>query len=161
MFHVKHFKTVNYQPILTSYQHFFNMRKILQKLVNYKFTILTLGIIIFLSLAGSNNINTPNIFKFKNSDKLVHFGMYGFLTLIYLMERTGFLKKKTSKNKTKWFYVLWIIIIGAIIEIVQPIIAGREKDIWDFIANTSGVILAYLTFLVISKYYNFNKMFSS
>ena len=137
------------------------MQKTLQKVVNYKFTILTVAIIIFLSLTGSENINTPKIFKFKNADKLIHFGMYGFLTLVYLIERTGFINKKTKQNKTKWFYVMWIILIGVVIEIGQPIIAGREKDVWDFIANTAGVILAYFAFLVICKYYNFNKIFSS
>ncbi len=165
MFHVKHFKTGCYQQLLTSYQpvinNFINMRKIYESIVNYKFTILTMVIIVFLSLSGSNNINTPRFLDFKGADKLIHFGMYGFLTLIYLMERTGLLKPKMKTKQTRWFFVIWIVLIGAIIEIVQPIFAGREKDILDFFSNTAGVIMAYIAFYVFTRYYNFNSISSS
>jgi hypothetical protein len=106
-------------------------KKILQGIVNYKLTILTLAIIVFLSLSGSENINTPQFLNFRGADKLIHLGMYGFLTIIYLIERTQLLKGKIKMKRTRWFYVLWIVFIGGIIEIIQPIIAGREKDIWD------------------------------
>lgn len=137
------------------------MNKIIQITVNYKFTILTVLVIIFLSLTGSENINTPGFFKFKNADKLWHFLMYGFLTIVYLMERTSFFQSKTKTKSSKWYFVLWIIITGAVIEIAQPIIAGREKDVWDFVANTAGVMLAYAVFLLLLRVYNFNSISSS
>jgi VanZ family protein len=137
------------------------MNKIAQQLINYKLTLITVGIIVFLSLSSSENINNPWFLDFKFSDKLAHLGMYGFLTLIYLMERTAFLRSSQATIKTRWFYVWWIILIGAVIEFTQPILASREKDFWDFVANTTGILLAYLLFFYIKKYYNFNKMFSS
>ncbi|MGM0377837.1 MAG: VanZ family protein [Bacteroidota bacterium] len=137
------------------------MKKIIQQLVNYKFTILTLGIILFFSLKGGESINRPWFLQFKESDKVLHFLMYGFLTMVYLAERTYFLKTKRKTNPVRWYYVLWIILIGAAIEIVQPILADRTKDIWDFIANTGGIFIAYFTFFLINKHYNFNSISSS
>lgn len=137
------------------------MNKTLQQLINYKLTLITVGIIFFLSLSTSENINKPWFLDFKYADKLAHMGMYGFLTLVYLMERTAFLRSSQATRKIRWFYVWWIVLIGAVIELIQPVFAGREKDLWDFVANTTGILLAYLLFFVIKKYYNFNKTFSS
>jgi glycopeptide antibiotics resistance protein len=128
------------------------MNKTLKHIVNYKFTIITLLTILFLSLSSGENINKPWFLKFENSDKIVHFGMYGFLTLIYLMERTRFLRIRTKTKQTRWYFVLWIFITGAFIELLQPLLAERQKDIWDFIANTTGIISAYLVFLLIRRY---------
>ena len=137
------------------------MKKIIQQIVNYKFTILTLGIIIFFSLKGGENINKPWFLQFKESDKVLHFLMYGFLTMVYLAERTFFLNTKTKTHSVKWYYVLWIILIGAAIEIIQPVLADRSKDIWDFIANTTGIFIAYWVFFLITKYYKFSNISSS
>ncbi|WP_462317298.1 VanZ family protein [Marinilabilia sp.] len=137
------------------------MKKLIQLSINYKFTIFTLGIILFLSLRASQDFSPPWFLDFPHSDKVVHFCMYGFLTLIFLIERTAFFRIKTATKQLKWYYTIWIVLTGAIIEIVQPIIAGREKDIIDFAANTSGVIVAYFAFFLLKKYYNFNKIFSS
>ncbi|MFW5886700.1 MAG: VanZ family protein [Bacteroidota bacterium] len=135
------------------------MNKIFQLLKNYKFTILLLGIIFFLSLSEVQNINKPNFFKFEGSDKVAHFLMYAFLTFIYLLERTKFFKMKI-KN-ARWYHTLWIVFIGAFIEILQPELANREKDFWDFAANTLGIALTYMLFCLMRKYYNFNKISSS
>lgn len=78
--------------------------------------------------------------------------MYGFLTLIYLMERTRFLRIKTKTKQTRWYFVLWIFITGGIIEVLQPLLAERQKNIWDFLANTIGIIVAYLVFLLIRRF---------
>jgi glycopeptide antibiotics resistance protein len=137
------------------------MNKTVQQVINYKLTLTTVGFIFFLSLSTSENINKVWFLDFKNSDKLAHMGMYGFLTLVYLMERTAFLRSSQATRKIRWFYVWWIALIGAFIEFIQPILSGRDKDLWDFIANTTGIMLAYLTFYIIKKYYNFNNTFSS
>jgi VanZ family protein len=125
------------------------MKKIIQRINNYKFTLITVGVILFLSLSSSEDINKPDFFDFKNSDKVIHFLMYAFLTLIYLMERTHFLKFRTQTKKTRWYFVLWIFLAGGIIEILQPILSDRNQDIWDFVANTSGIITAYLFFIIL------------
>ncbi|MDI3520043.1 VanZ family protein [Anaerophaga thermohalophila] len=132
------------------------MHKTLKHIVNYKFTIITLLTILFLSVSSGENINKPWFLKFENSDKLVHFGMYGFLTLIYLMERTRFLRIKIKTKQTRWYFVLWIFITGGIIELLQPLLAERQKDIWDFLANTAGIITAYLVFLLIRRYIKYH-----
>ncbi|MGQ1889529.1 VanZ family protein [Thermophagus sp. OGC60D27] len=137
------------------------MKTTLKLFENYKFTITTVGIIIFLSLSSSEDIHKPRFLTFENADKVIHFLMYGFLTFVYLMERTHFLKIKVKTKQTRWYYVLWIFIIGGIIEVVQPILSDRNQDIWDFLANTSGIIMAYIGFLVLRKIYSFNKIFSS
>lgn len=138
-----------------------NMDKTMQQLINYKFTLITVGIIFFLSLSTSESINKVWFLDFPHSDKIAHMGMYGFLTLVYLMERTAFLRRYQTTRKTRWYFVWWIVLIGAILELIQPFMAGREKDFLDFIANTSGIIMAYIAFFLIKKYYNFNKTFSS
>jgi VanZ family protein len=127
------------------------MKNILKHIVNYKFTLVTLLTVLFLSLSSGENINKPWFLKFENSDKLIHFSMYGFLTLIYLMERTHFLRIKTKTRQTRWYFILWIFVTGGIIELLQPLMANRQKDLWDFLANTSGIISAYLMFLLIRR----------
>lgn len=125
------------------------MKNFFQHINNYKFTLITVGIILILSLSSSEDINKPNFLDFKNSDKVIHYLMYAFLTLIYLMERTHFLKIKTKTKQTRWYFVLWIFLTGGIIEILQPILSDRNQDIWDFIANTSGIITAYILFYIL------------
>ncbi len=137
------------------------MNKTVKQLVNYKLTLITIGVILFLSLSTSENINKAWFLDFKHSDKIAHIGMYGFLTFVYLMERTAFLRSSQDTRKIRWYYVWWIVLIGALIEFIQPVFAGREKDFWDFVANTTGILLAYFLFYIIKKYYNFNKTFSS
>jgi VanZ family protein len=137
------------------------MKKIYQPIVNYKLTIITLAVIVFLSLSATENINMPRFLNFEGADKLNHLGMYGFLTLIYLIERTAIFISGRQTLPTKWYYILWIIIIGGVMEIIQPLISGREKDVLDFLANTSGVVMTYLGFLILSKFYNVKSMSSS
>lgn len=76
-------------------------------------------------------------------DLIVHFIMYGLLTLAIISELKQFLI--VSRRLLLWVFIS-VILYGGIIEIVQEkIIDGRFGSISDFFANTSGSLFAALT----------------
>lgn len=81
-------------------------------------------------------------------DKVVHFGMYGFLCTVIMLEQSFVYElKKVAKGKLLFFgAVILPILISGLIEILQEnCTEGRRSgDIYDFVANSLGVICAFL-----------------
>ncbi|MDG5799379.1 VanZ family protein [Marinilabiliaceae bacterium ANBcel2] len=118
----------------------------LKYITNYRVTIIIAIAIIFLSLMTSSNVPSSPLINFKGIDKIVHFMMYFSLTMVYLIEKYIYNKDKTVKIKNNFIGILLIILLGGLIEIFQPIISNRNSDFYDFIANSAGVISAYIIF---------------
>lgn len=80
---------------------------------------------------------------FKHKDKLAHFAFYFIASLIYFLEKN---------NRLKIFPVLsYAILLGGAMELIQYyFIETRNGDIWDMLANISGV----LSFIVFSKLFD-------
>lgn len=127
------------------------MNRVLLNLYTFKFTALTILLILVLSLANTERIETPQLFMFKGADKLIHVMMYAGLTLVFLAERSHLFTKHKSYKPVKLYSVLWIFALGGIIEIIQPIMSGRDGDWIDFFANCGGSLLVYLTFPLLVK----------
>ncbi len=117
----------------------------------YKFTLFTILVILVLSLMNTEDIKTPSLFSFRGSDKVIHMLMYAGLTLVYLTERSHLFSKSRSYKPVKLYSVLWIIALGGFIELIQPVLAGREKDWMDFLANCTGTLLVFITFPLVVK----------
>jgi VanZ family protein len=90
-----------------------------------------------------------------NIDKLLHLGAYFGLAILWL---SYFHIVKTSATQ-KWakpiFYIaiaLALVVYGIVIELLQgSATTYRTPDVWDVLANSIGVILGSLTFLLFFK----------
>ena len=68
-------------------------------------------------------------------DKVVHFGFYFGATLLVLLlfEPRGW---------RRWTAVAAVILCSGAVELVQGALGYRSKDFWDFVANSSGALVA-------------------
>ena len=68
-------------------------------------------------------------------DKVVHFGFYFGETLLVLLlfEPRGW---------RRWTAVAAVILCSGAVELVQRALGYRSKDFWDFVANSSGALVA-------------------
>lgn len=118
----------------------------MNQLKRYPITILTIAVIWYLSFFTPPSTKLDNVIGF---DKVVHFGMYGFLCSVILWEQWHS-SDRTANNRfnTKHFlcYFVFPILMSGLIEILQENCTGgrRSGDIFDFLANSLGVICASL-----------------
>ena|SRR6056297_773567 len=115
-----------------------------------------LVLITYGSLGSAEEAAKMNILKFPNSDKVIHGLMYFMLTvsLIYLM-----VKRYHSFKHWKVYGIVLAtpILYGLLMEVLQYYLAqNRSPELADFIANTSGTVLAFLMGLT---YYNLHKAY--
>lgn len=116
-----------------------------QKIFQYKFSIITSSIIIFLSMAESPDLPSAPFLNIPYLDKLVHFAMYTGLSMVLFLEKNW---NKVSHNQKigqayNMLLLLIAIMLGGLLEILQPLLSDRARDFWDFIANTTGVVLGF------------------
>ncbi|CAL65172.1 VanZ family protein [Christiangramia forsetii] len=88
---------------------------------------------------------------FDPTDKMLHAGAYLFLAflwkLYFVFQKTDF-KRYTA-------ILLWVafacFIFGMLIEVLQGTLTSyRTPDWWDVVANSTGVVLAVLFFIVMA-----------
>lgn len=115
------------------------------------YIIITIGIFSFSSFPGDK---LPDL-TFEFSDKLIHFSVYlmlmiSFFIAIYNSNEKNFLKKNPIISS-----LIITVIYGATDEIHQYFVPNRSCDIWDFVANTLGALLAgYFIFIYLKKKQN-------
>lgn len=98
--------------------------------------------IAFLSLAKLNG-KVPS-FNFSNEDKLKHCFAYFTLTLLWF-----FAVENTGAKKYKIRYLLFVLICfyGVVMELLQQFLTDyRQADFLDALANTTGVLVAFLSY---------------
>lgn len=105
----------------------------------------TVFIIIGSSISG-HTLDEVSFINIPYFDKLVHFIWYFFL---YIFWYTYLINKNTQYQKITIRIVLTtlIILFGLLIEILQDkVFINRSSDIFDFIADSTGTIFAFLIF---------------
>ena len=68
-------------------------------------------------------------------DKVVHFGFYFGETLLVLLHFE-------PRGWRRWTAVAAVILCSGAVELVQGALGYRSKDFWDFVANSSGALVA-------------------
>ncbi|WP_088653618.1 VanZ family protein [Geofilum rhodophaeum] len=116
-----------------------------QKIFQYKFSIITSSIIIFLSMAESPNLPSTPFLNIPYLDKLVHFAMYTGLSMVLFLEKNW---NNVSPNQKigqvyNMLLLLMAVLMGGLLEILQPLLSDRARDFGDFVANTTGVVLGF------------------
>lgn len=115
------------------------MQSIKNVLINYKLTILAVILILVLILMPASDIPSVGI---PGIDKLVHCGMFGFLTLCYYGEYYY-----KHKNKPRALYAMGsVAMYAALTELMQLYVPGRACDFIDWLADCTGIILAVICF---------------
>lgn len=103
-------------------------------------------IIMYLSLAGSNNFNEVPLFNIPNFDKIAHFGMYFAFMAALLFEN------RIRVNEITNYLLLALIPLcyGILMEICQGLFtATRTPSFFDVLANSSGIFIAILLWLYV------------
>ena len=111
--------------------------------------VITTIIIAYLSLSATPKIKLG--LGIKSADKYLHFIAYFGLASIWYFA----LKDRINKLVFKFFVPLALILYGIILEGLQSgLTTYRTGDVYDAIANATGVLVALLVFGRILKWYN-------
>jgi hypothetical protein len=129
------------------------MLKRLQFFIRYRLTIFIGLVILVLSLMSSSDVPSANIWDFYGADKIVHFTMYFAFTFILLYEKHKRIESdKCMTIKASAFLIIAIIASSGIIELIQPALANRSCEFFDFVANSAGVISGFYAFYWLLNY---------
>ena len=120
---------------------------------NYIYSVIWLIIILVICSIPGDNIPSTSILDKLYLDKVVHaFIYFVFFTL---------LKSDLIKDKRKFttiFAFAFCVIYGIFIEILQgSFLTGRSAEINDVYANISGVIIAVISYKMLSNKLSFIK----
>ena len=77
--------------------------------------------------------------------------MYFGVTLTFIFDLTSYWRKEITKRHL-CFAFLFSVGFGTLMEIIQCFLPWRAGSIYDFIANTLGVILAIII-IIATRYY--------
>jgi VanZ family protein len=107
-------------------------------------------VLILTGMPGNDIPKLPHFWDLLQPDKIVHIGMFGLLFL--LLASGSFYKggKVPISKKLIYIYLFITIALGGIIELLQKwVFIGRSCDIYDWIADIIGVLLALIFYLVV------------
>lgn len=85
---------------------------------------------------------------FEGSDKVVHFGLYGLLAT--LVVRIGAVQR--TRPLGMYAAILIVSVFGVTDELHQHFTPGRSMDVWDWVADTVGAVLATVMYAEWSGY---------
>lgn len=93
-----------------------------------------------------------------NIDKLLHTGAYFGLALLWLsyihLLKTS-VERKWAQTRVYVITALILVIYGIVIELLQGSLTSyRTPDVWDVLANSIGVLLGSLLFVLFFKKFN-------
>lgn len=99
-------------------------------------------VIMLIPTSGVAYINIPQ------SDKFLHMGVYLILFVVW-----AFTFRVDSKRKgLMWILAVFLTIYGIVIELIQDKwIASRTSDIWDVMANSTGILLGMIVFYKLKR----------
>jgi VanZ family protein len=109
-----------------------------------KFSILVALIILYLSLASSDTIDSVSFFDISFVDKIAHFGMYwGFMSVIILENRN-----LINSNLHLFLSALIPFAYGILMEFFQlTLSSGRSASFFDILFNIAGILVSVLLWL--------------
>ena len=120
-------------------------------LFQYWKTIVWLAIVFFLSTMKVSDMPKVSLVNIPHFDKIIHFLMYFILATIWLIDDY---KQRTNFQLRKLVVVfISSAIYGISMELIQKLLVQeRSGDLLDALANTFGLIVAFLLFINIYFY---------
>lgn len=105
--------------------------------LRYKTLWLSMGISLVVTVIVLSLIAPPkDMMETLPNDKLGHFTAYFVLM--------GWFAQIYHTNKQRWLYLIGFLMLGLTLEILQGLGGVRQADWLDMLANTAGVISAFL-----------------
>jgi VanZ family protein len=89
----------------------------------------------------------PDISPMTNFDKVVHFILFGGVTLLLNISMTA---RGVGKRKAAIISLLAGAAYAALAEIIQIFVPGRECSLYDFYAGAIGAVLALVLLYIIN-----------
>jgi VanZ family protein len=122
------------------------MQKLIKNILKHKYKWLAVGYTIWLTAVSLTPLEGIDLPSFSYADKIVHFFLYFFLTVFWLLAYPQLWHKKFR-------FILIVILWGIAIEFIQEyFIPTRSGDVFDALANTLGGIAGMSLFHRIRKY---------
>ena len=118
------------------------MRNIWTFIKRYKFSLLVVAVILFLSFFKPPHTELDEITNF---DKMVHFGMYFVFSGVIWMEYLHSHAHADWRRLAVGAVVLPIVLSGGIELGQEYLTVYRGGDWWDFASNSTGVLVAAVT----------------
>lgn len=113
---------------------------------NLFFSIIWTIIIIIGSAISGNTLDHVSFFRIPYIDKIIHFVWYYVLFIAwysYILK----INVRFLKVRYRLFLIIAIMSFGLVIELFQQyVFVKRSAELSDFIADSLGVITAFLTF---------------
>lgn len=116
--------------------------------IKYPFSILVLGLLLYLSFFDPSQHQLPEVTL---SDKIIHAVMYFGVTMIFWFEwMWNHRQERHLCLSSLLLCFAFPVILGGLIELGQEYFTEvRNGDIWDFVANCVGAMLATLLSLLV------------
>ena len=111
-------------------------------------TILVCTLVLILSVINTGVLPKTDV---PSADKIVHTIMYFGITGILILNQTRYLREQISRNQLIFAFGISVG-FGILMEIIQHFLPWRSGSVYDFIANTLGVILAVVVFGICRNY---------
>ena len=116
------------------------MLKIIKKISRRNYRLLAVGYTIWLTAVSLTPLDGLDLPSFSYADKIVHFFLYFFLTLLWLLAYPKWWRKRI-------FFIILVLLWGIAIELIQEyFVPTRSGDVFDAIANTAGALTGLLIF---------------
>jgi len=129
--------------------------KIISSFIRYQFPAILWAAIILLSMSlPAQYIPKVKIFGY---DKIAHIGVFFVFGILIYRSIINWKHKPGSILISLMFMLFFVMVFGCVSELYQHFIPGRTPDIFDFIADSIGGLMAFPVLLI----YNFYKSKSS
>lgn len=124
--------------------YYLNLSQIYAMFKNNLFSVLVALIIMYLSLASSDNFDDVDLFNLSWLDKVVHFGMYFALT------GAIFFGNRKVLDTTGRIVIASVIpfLYGILMEVLQMFTASRSGNAGDAAADLAGVALFVFCWMI-------------
>jgi len=124
------------------------MPKLIKKISKPNYRLLAVGYTLWLTVVSLTPLDGLNLPSFSYVDKIIHFFLYFFLTLLWLFAYPKWRRKPVS-------FIILIILWGIGIECIQEyFVPTRSGDVFDALANTIGVLSGLFSFIWFNPYYS-------
>jgi len=114
----------------------------------YRITLISCLIILILSFIKIPDATAESIINLNGFDSLVHYLLYFAVSFILLYEKNNKINQTTLKFITllKFIPLIVIVLVGGLIEFIQPLVSPRTTEIDDFIANILGILTGIISY---------------
>ena len=93
--------------------------------------------------------NFPSTFPFPFKDKIIHFGLFFVLLIMWL--RVANTTQRKIKEKIITTYLVFGILIAILVEYLQQLVPNRSFDYYDIAANILGGAVGVICFYILYK----------